>query len=275
MKYRVLSVDVRLRDKRIENSFFSEASAFSDYDVVVIDPESVSSQWYSVKSGKNGGVYLYSDSDGGLGRQISQLIQRRAEETELLLQKIGGVLICFLRGQGQILERRIVRGYAQYDSQYIHRYSWIPRITFTKSVQGVSREIHFPGWSRFIYPRKGRSIPDVDFRHPFSQYFEGFRGQTAFEVVVKLGELEEFSSVIARNRAGEVVAFENFHLGRERWFSCHLQCSQTMRILRNWQGYCSIVFQVFFRTRRLPVVLPGWRSTHCLVKVHSRRRLTI
>jgi len=205
VKLRILWVDVPLKHERVEMGSFRTADAFSDYDVVVIDPAEISAIWSGLQAEANGRIRLYAHRDGGTGKALSELMQRRSDETKMLLERVGGILICFLRRKENVLERAGVRGGTL---DYIDLYSWIPTRFYEKASKEGVEEFLFSGLSYSTEPRSGKQIVDIDFKHPFSQYFQAFQGRIRFEVVVKLEEVEQSSTIIARNKVGEVIAFE-------------------------------------------------------------------
>lgn len=126
MKLKILSVDCSACSMGIESGSSYETRSFSDFDVVIIDPESVSQPWSSkVQPEGDGSLWTYSWSDGGFSKTLKDFMDMRKEETRLLLEKTGGIVICFLRDEGPMLN------YANsvYDkdkSSFLDRYSWIP-----------------------------------------------------------------------------------------------------------------------------------------------------
>jgi len=125
MKFKVLAVDFHMTGKNITNASFYNASSFSDYDVVVIDPINISDAWKNVKPGRDGSLLVYSNSDQGFSKALVEIMEQRAEETRLLLEKTEGIVVCFLRQNESVLDY-CKSSYSGYTSS-IHRYSWLPR----------------------------------------------------------------------------------------------------------------------------------------------------
>jgi hypothetical protein len=184
---------VSYADKHIS---FYESPSFTDYDVVIIDPERIYTKWWfnkNVVKYDNGTIWSYSNENSGFSSSLMEFMRRRAEEVSLLLEKTGGIVVCFLRDKhtplycaSNIHEPKTGK------YSVIHTYSWIPEIEIRKYLEKCN----------------GKEITEIDKKHPFSQYFSALKDEIYFEVVMDDSNLPEFSKPIARNKVGEVIAFE-------------------------------------------------------------------
>ncbi len=195
MKFKVLAVDFPVVGGNVTNASFYNASSFSDYDVVVIDPISISDAWKNVELMSDGFLLDYSNVNQEFTKRLVKAMEQRAEETKLLLEKTGGIVICFLRQKGTVLKCKSGRYIHS-----IHRYSWLPR-------EGIQRDYDF---GQYFHPtsRLGQEIGEINKAHPFSQYFIALTKKICFEAVIGASELLEVARPIAKNKVGEVVALE-------------------------------------------------------------------
>jgi len=171
MRFKVLAVDFHIPRNDITNVSFYNAPSFSDYDVVAIDPINVSDVWENVTPEKDGSLSVYSESDAGFSKKLVTIMERRAEETKLLLEKTGGIVVCFLRQKGPILN---YKSYYHEYTRFIHRYSWLPSREYSHWEENKkSRKIDCIFSSQYFdpVPRVGQEIGEIDKTHPFSQYF--------------------------------------------------------------------------------------------------------
>ena len=209
MKFKVLAVDSRIVGGNVTNASFYNASSFSDYDVVVIDPISISDAWKNIKPRSDGSLLVYSSVDRGFSKRLVKTMEQRAEETKLLLEKTGGIVICFLRQEGTVLKCES-DGYIR----FIHRYSWLPRkeYSYWEEVggprKGIQRDYIFSGQYFDPASRLGQEIGEINKNHPFSQYFVALTKKICFEAVIDDSKLLEVARPIAKNKVGEVVALE-------------------------------------------------------------------
>lgn len=206
MKLRILSCDVPLQHGQFEKNSFWNSDAFSDYDIVITDPQKVSHPWEDLEPDIYGRRKMVMGRDRGVGQEISEFMDRRSCEIEMLFEKTGGILVCLLREKGPVLERHRLGSLHSFEN--LDRYSWIPKSFLEKESKEGNQEFFFQGLSYSVISRHGKSIGEVNLKHPFSQYFEAFSGKIHFEVVVDLGDVEQFSTIIARNKAKEVISFE-------------------------------------------------------------------
>ncbi|MBE0426224.1 MAG: hypothetical protein IBX72_06220 [Nitrospirae bacterium] len=181
MKLKILSVDFPVEGKGIENYSFYEAPAFSDYDVVIIDPQNISGLWNKIKPERDGSLHTYTSQDGGFGKRLTSSMSRKKDELRSLLKITEGIVVCILRNQGHKLKL-----YEGYNSWTIDRYSWLP-IGF----RPISRQ--------------GKEIKIINKHHPFNQYLNAFKDSLYFEAV-----LERYREMlpIATNKVGELIAVE-------------------------------------------------------------------
>ena len=122
MKFKVLAVDFYIVGENITSASFYNASSFFDYDAVVIDPINVSDAWKNVQSREDGSLRVYADLDKGFSKTLIAIMEQRTEETKLLLEKAGGIVVCFLRRKEPVLNYK--PSYSPYQN-FIHRYSWL------------------------------------------------------------------------------------------------------------------------------------------------------
>lgn len=219
MRLKILSIDSPIIDERIIQSSFFKSSSFADYDVLIIDPHDISNVWepnsHIVKDG-DGSLWSYSLNDGGFSKSLNGIMRQRAEEVQLLLEKTGGIVVCFLRNIGTVLNYTS-HEYNKGNRSIIHLYSWIPTKEFSyfykrhnphsnkvETVEG--RCILSPSFNP--YPRIGKEIGEIDKSHPFSQYFTALKSEIYFEAILNNPALFQISKPIAKNKVGEVVALE-------------------------------------------------------------------
>jgi len=205
MKFKILAVDFPIVGKGITNASFYYAPSFSDYDAVIIDPIKVSDAWKNIAPEKDGSLLVYSDRDNGLSKMLVAFMEQCVEETKLLLEKTGGIVVCFLRQKGPILSYKFKFSFI--DNEYaksIHRYSWLPSGKYSHEDYNYV----FSGQYFDPVPRVGKEIGDIDKTHPFVQYFAALKKQIRFEAVINDDELFRVAKPIAKNKVGEVVALE-------------------------------------------------------------------
>lgn len=193
MKLKILSVDFYLRGAGIRNASFLDAPSFSDYDVVIIDPNPISEFWTSkIRPEDDGSLWSYSLLDGGFGNSLKQFFNNRAEEINLLLSITGGILICILRNKGSILNLAS-SPYVKDKSSAIARYSWFPNARLS------------PYFFNPVY-RIGESIKIVDKKHPFSQFISVLKENIYYEAIID--GLSRIAKPIAVSKVGELIGCE-------------------------------------------------------------------
>jgi len=204
VKFKALTVDFNIVGKNITNVSFYRAPSFSDYDVVIIDPIGVSDVWKNIAPQEDGFLLVYSDRDKGVSKTLVGIMEQRAEEAKLLLQKTGGLVVCFLRQKGPILNYKSKFFSLNEYARSIHRYSWLPSRKYSHG------DYSYTFSSQYFdpVPRVGQEIGEIDKTHPFVQYFAALKKQICFEAVINDDELFRVAKPIAENKVGEVVALE-------------------------------------------------------------------
>ncbi len=203
MGYRLLSVDWRLDHPNIEREGFFGRSSLSGCDAVFLDPLSISDRWTSdVAPGGDGVRRTDPQRDRGFGRTLAAWMGRRRTETEDLLLRGGGLLVCRLRARGEPLE--ISTG--EEPSDRLDRYGWLPSV----SLVDRQHQFSFPANGRFI-SRHGTDVLFEESGSPFEGYLRRFEGRLAYDAVYQdllSTPIDRFATVLARNRVGDVIALE-------------------------------------------------------------------
>lgn len=169
-KLKILSVGCEISPDNkydIKDGTFCQKESFSEYDVLIIDPIIMDK------------LLLFPDYN-----LLDAYARRRPEEIKLLLERMGGIAICFLRewsGNG-------------------NRYTWFPQKTYSSE----KWRWVFPSDLKRIH-RMGCEVKHIDKTSPFSQYFEAFKNEISFEVVFSG---EGVYKVIAEDRGGDIIACE-------------------------------------------------------------------
>ena len=203
MENRSLSIDWRLDHPAIQREGFFGRFSFSAYDVILIDPLEISGRWTrEVGISPDGVRRVDAQRDRGFSKTLTAWMSKRRAETEDLLKRAGGILICRLRTRGEPLE--IDSGSAPVE--HLDRYSWLPSI----SLIDRHHQLVFPSNGRFV-PRRGRDIVVEDSTSPFSEYIEQFREFFVYDAVYQdllSTPIDRFAKVLARNKVGDVLALE-------------------------------------------------------------------
>ena len=203
MENRNLSIDWRLDHPAIQREGFFGRFSFSAYDVILIDPLEISGRWTrEVGISPDGVRRVDAQRDRGFSKTLTAWMSKRRAETEDLLKRAGGILICRLRTRGEPLE--IDSGSAPVE--HLDRYSWLPSI----SLIDRHHQLVFPSNGRFV-PRRGRDIVVEDSTSPFSEYIEQFREFFVYDAVYQdllSTPIDRFAKVLARNKVGDVLALE-------------------------------------------------------------------
>ena len=203
METRTLSIDWRLEHPSIQRESFFGRYSFSAYDAVLVDPLETSQRWTSeVGIGADGVRRLDATRDHGLAKTLAAWMGKRRAESEDLLKRAGGILICRLRSRGEPLE--IISGDGP--SEHLDRYSWLPTI----SLIDRHHQLVFPSNGRFV-ARRGRDVVVKDSDSPFSEYIAQFREFFVYDAVYQdllSTPIERFAKVLARNKVGDVLALE-------------------------------------------------------------------
>lgn len=199
MKLRILSVGCGWFEKGgIKNYFFDDAPSFSDYDAVVIDPNSISSLLLKkAKESSDGSLYTQLQSDGGFGNGLIKLMNKRIREFEILMENIGGLIIYFTREISKILnireEERSITGYggSWKTVRKMHIYSWLPPELF--------EQIYFR-------PSQGETVSEMKRTHSLFNYFDAFKNEISYRVIIDAGRVTP--NIIAKNKAKEIISAE-------------------------------------------------------------------
>ncbi len=131
MSDRLLVIGLDAHHERIDTAAFSAAAPLADYRVVVLDPASVSALWSHVAPGADRRLMADSETDGGLGTTLVDVLRRRRREAAELLAA-GGLLVCVLRPVGTPLHVRLrvlpqaSESRGREGAAILHAYSWLP-----------------------------------------------------------------------------------------------------------------------------------------------------
>ncbi len=199
---RILSVgwDVRGLGPAVEG--LADAECLAEYDVVLLDPESVSALWRPHAQLEPDGVWrLHQGRDGGLSRALENLLSSRRTELEALLERVGGTVVFRVRAPGPSVEVVLPGGAArQVDARSI-----LPRL----SLSGGGQHLSLPQGIRFL-PRRGRTLAELDEAHPLAGHLRE-HAELGYEAAIASTfgvPLEMFGRVLARDRVGDAVAWE-------------------------------------------------------------------
>ena len=192
-KLKILNIYTSAHHETFENYDFWNAPSFTDYDVIIIDPQYISEFWEKTKPSSDGIRRTYTNEDGGFGAYVLNFVVRRQNELISLLNNTNALLICFLRKPFNPLYIITPHSQGKYES-IIDIYSWIPEKIFN--------------FSKDIKVSEGKVISWIDKKHPFSQYFKVLRDNIHYEVIVDSENLPDNAVPLAKNRVGEIVAFE-------------------------------------------------------------------
>lgn len=211
MKLKVLSINKQLEHILIDNSDFETAPAFSDFDVLIIDPKGFSSMWTAnamIKRDASGIYFIDARTDLGAGKQILNIFSKRRKEVEKLLTISQGIVICYLRNPEDILNTIQSPYGVRIEREVLNIYSWLPAFTFERSKAGIIYYEHFPQNINFV-GRMGKEITFIEQSHPFGKYFYSFKNQIHFECILEpLKKIEVFLKAIARNKVKEIISCE-------------------------------------------------------------------
>lgn len=203
MAIRPLSIDWRLDHPGIQQDEFFGRSSFCAHDAVLLDPISIPHHWMQGTAPGGDGIRRTDpERDRGFGRTLSAWMSRRREESEDLLKRGGGLLVCRLRARGEPLE--IAASGAP--AERIGRYSWLPTI----SLVDRHHQLTFPANGRFL-PRHGTDVVFENSGSPFEDYLQTFEGHVVYDAVYQdllSTPIARFATVLARNRIGDVLALE-------------------------------------------------------------------
>jgi hypothetical protein len=203
MNRRFLAIDWTLDHPEIRRDGFFDRTSFSSHDAVFVDPLALARHWTeAIAPGGDGVRRTDPQQDRGFGRTLARWMAKRRDESEDLLRRGGGLLVCRLHPRGEPVE--IVSPGAPPDQ--IDRYSWLP----TVSLVDRHHQFVFPSNGRFV-ARYGRDIHIEQTGNPFEDYLREFEGYLQYSAVYQdllSTPLERFATVLARNRVGDAVALE-------------------------------------------------------------------
>ena len=200
MKLKILSINCPLTGKGIETSSFYESLSFADYDVLIIDPQTISDVWMKkILPELDGSLWTFSANDKGFSKGLKEVMDNRADETRLLLERTGGIVICFFRYKDTVLHFSS-GSYRKENALEISKYSWIPS-QFGKGIPYLSPYFNHN-------QRIGKEIGEINRGHPLSQYLLALRDEVYFEAITNDEKVLNFSTIIANNKGGEVIALE-------------------------------------------------------------------
>jgi hypothetical protein len=201
MEIRFLALDWPLDRADLHRDGFFGRTSLSAFDVVCIDPVSISRTWCEEMAPEPDGVRRTNpDRDRGFGRTMSGWMARRRMEANDLLKRAGGILVCRLRTRGESLEIVGSDG----PPERVDRYSWLPSI----SLVDRHHQLTFPSNGRFL-PRRGDDVVVEETGHPFEAYLREFRDSIVYDAVYQdlmSTPIDRFATVLARNRVGDVLA---------------------------------------------------------------------
>ena len=201
MEPRFLSIDWPLDAANLRREDFFGRFSFSATDVVFVDPAAISRRWTTdLAPGPDGARRSDPARDRGFGKTIAAWMERRRLETNDLLKRGGGILVCRLRTRGESFE---IVG-AEGPGERIDRYSWMPSI----SLVDQHHQFTFPSNGRFV-PRHGEDVVFADSDHPLEEYLRTFSGHIVYDAVYQdlmSTPIERFATVLARNKVGDVLA---------------------------------------------------------------------
>ena len=201
MAIRSLALDWPLDQPAFRRDGFFGRMSLSAFDVVYIDPVSISRRWSEdIAPGPDGVRRTDPQRDRGFGRTMAGWMARRRVEANDLLKRGGGILVCRLRTRGEPLE--ITDNEAP--AERIDRYSWLPSI----SLVDRQHQLTFPSNGRFM-SRRGEDVVLAGTSHPFEEYLREFEGHVAYDAVYQdllSTPIDRFATILARNRVGDALA---------------------------------------------------------------------
>ena len=201
MAIHALSLDWHLDDPTIQRDDFFGRVSLSAFDVVAIDPVAMSRRWTEeISPEPDGARRTNPHRDRGFGRTLAAWMLRRRTETNDLLKRGGGIVVCRVRTRGEPLEIVGDDGPAE----RIDRYGWLPTI----SLVDRHHQLTFPTNGRFL-PRNGEDVILAQSGHPFEEYLREVSGHIVYDAVYQdlmSTPIERFATVLARNRVGDVLA---------------------------------------------------------------------
>ena len=189
MKLRILSVGLQLEHAQITNADFRDAPSLHDFDVVLVDPNTIIDDLFFKKTELaevKDAVLTVKYDDVGSNKHIKRVIKQREKETRHFLS-LGRLMICVLRAPFIVY----LCAYAHdvpnpnKEDHWINTYDWFPLPYSSDTMLSI------------ISKEKGNRIKLVDPKSSFAQYFNNFNKQLHYEAC--LGEEQK------------PYYFENFH----------------------------------------------------------------
>ncbi len=177
------------------------ADSLAEAHIVLLDPSAVVDLWQDHARLEADGIWrIYPDSDLGLSRAIERLLGRRRAELAALLRN-GGIAAVSVRAVEQEVEITPAGG----GGRRLDPYGFLPALSFAEGPHHLA----LPRGVRMV-PRRGRILLDLMLDHPLAGYLRASASHGYEAVVVSsLGApLEAFGSVLARDKVGDVVAWD-------------------------------------------------------------------
>ncbi|MDD4903063.1 MAG: hypothetical protein PHV11_01125 [Candidatus Bipolaricaulis sp.] len=203
MNARYLAIDWLLDHSDVRREGFFDASSFSSYEAVFVDPIGISRHWTDTTApGGDGARRTDPEQDRGFGRTLIRWMAKRREEADDLLKRRGGILVTRLYSRGEGLEVAAPGSPAE----RIDRYSWLPAV----SLVDRHHQLAFPANARFV-ARRGSDVILERSGNPFEEYLREFEGRLRYAAVYQdllSTPIDRFACVLARNRVGDPVAVE-------------------------------------------------------------------
>jgi len=189
MKLRILSVGLQLEHDQITNADFRNAPSLHDFDVVLVDPNTIIDDLFFEKTELaevKDAVLTVKYDDVGSNKHIKRVIKQREKETRHFLS-LGRLLICVLRAPFIVY----LCSYAHdvpnpnKEDHWINTYDWFPLPYSSNTMLSI------------ISKEKGNRIKLVDPKSSFAQYFNNFNKQLRYEACL--------------DEEQKPYYFENFH----------------------------------------------------------------
>lgn len=200
MRLSILSVGCNLKDSRVTETDFSEAPAFEDFDVLIVDPAHVwKNAFPDYRRDIVAGKQIMKWDAKGYNKILDLTLKQRRDETKRLLE-LNRLLICILR-EPRWAELEGVRD--RYGKQrYANNYTWFPME-------------HDDQIASLFSPAEGTRIHLVDGRHTFAPYIAHFKEHLAYEAYLEEDKIpyyferdgETGVEVFARTHGRRAVAF--------------------------------------------------------------------
>jgi len=204
MKLRVLAVDWNLAHNAITNSSFLDAPAFSDFDAVIINPAAVHSLLRAAPAYRDGRGRLTLDlyKDGGQGRDLRELLRRRADETAAVLSRTRGVILSMASPPDDQLHLMDYYANQLGVRDWLNIYAYLP-----------TNDVHhrLVGDRILFQSRDGMTLNILERNHPLSQYLAAFRDEIRFSCVINPQNV--VAKTIATDKVGDPIAIDVQYFG--------------------------------------------------------------